>query len=105
MATDALNAAITGRRLTHFAARSSRVTGLATIGSPARNRRRSSASAAALAYRLPGSLSRHFRQIVSRSGGSMRHCRRGGTGSSLRTIRTVSIAVAAWNGGRPVTRA
>ena len=47
--TAAANAATTGLRFTHFTARSTRPTGRAAIGSPACQRRRSSASAAALA--------------------------------------------------------
>src|SRR5437868_1449865 len=43
-----------------------------------------------------GRFSRHFRQIVSRSRGTVALSRRGGTGSSATTISTVSIAVAAW---------
>jgi hypothetical protein len=43
--------------------------------------------------------------IVSKSCGVDALSRRGGTGSSLMTWSTVSIAVAAWNGGRPVIRA
>ena len=35
-----------------------------------------------MAYRLPGSFSRHFRQIVSRSRGIDALSRRGGTGSA-----------------------
>ena len=60
---------------------------------------------AAEVYRLPGSFSRHFKQIVSTSRGMDALSRRGDTGSSPMTMSTVSIAVAAWNGGRPVTRA
>ena len=94
-----------GFRRAHLTARSDLVTGRATIGTPARYRPRSSASAAAVRYRFAGSFARHFRQIVSRSRGIDGLSRRGGTGSSLSTWITVSIAVAAWNGGRPVTRA
>src|SRR5262249_53348768 len=99
------SAAIAGRRRDHFTARSKVDTGRATIGSPARYRPRSSPNAVALLYRFPGSFSRHFKQIVSRPRGSDALSPRGGTGSSLSTWSTVSIAVAAWNGGRPVTRA
>ena len=62
--------ATAGRRLAHFSSRTHGVTGRAWIGFPSRNRRSSSARVAAEAYRRPGSFSRHFRQIVSRSRGT-----------------------------------
>ncbi len=99
----AASPATTGLRRHQRHARSAAPTGRARIGSPARYRRRSPARAAAEGYRFPGSFSRHFRQIVSRSRGIVALSRRGGTGSSATTIRTVSSGVAAWNGGRPVT--
>ena len=67
------------------AARSTFVTGRATVGLPSRYRRRSASSAVAEAYRLAGSFSRHLRQMVSRSRGINALSRRGGTGSSLIT--------------------
>ena len=63
----ARSATMAGRRLPHFQARSQAGVGRARIGSPSTNRRRSSASSAAVANRRAGSFSRHFRQIVSRS--------------------------------------
>ena len=51
------------------ASRPSGPIGRATIGSPRRNRRRSSARDAAIAYRSPGRLAIAFRQIVSTSRG------------------------------------
>ena len=66
-------AAIVGRRGPHFAPRSQGPTRRARIGSPSRNRRRSSASASADAYRFAGSFCRHFSAIVSASRGSARH--------------------------------
>ena len=47
-----------------------RPTGRACIGSPARNRRRSSARSAQAGYRSAGRFRRHFRQIISRSRGT-----------------------------------
>ena len=73
VATAAARPATTGFRRHHRQARSAEPTGRATIGSPARNRRRSSASAAAEPYRFAGSFCRHFSAIVSTSRGSARH--------------------------------
>src|SRR5262249_56162781 len=77
--------------------------GGAGSGSPSRNGRRSSASSPALAYRLPGSFSRHRRQTVSRSGESEPVSRRGGTGSRVRTCSSVSSGEVPRNGGSPVS--
>ena len=99
-ATDAENA---GRRRTRRASRWSAFSGRAAIASPRRKRRRSSARAAASAYRCRGSLRRHFRQIVSRSRGTLALSRDGGTGSCVTTWYTVSAADSARNGGRPVS--
>ena len=74
-----------GRRFPHFQARSQAGVGRAWIGSPSTNRRRSSASSAAVANRRAGSFSRHFRQIVSRSCGTRGSSWRGGTGSCSMT--------------------
>ena len=52
--------------------------------------------------RRPGSLRRHFRQIVSRSRGSPGRSDRRGTGSVSRTSRNVSAWVSPRKGGRPV---
>ena len=98
-----VSAAAVGRRFAHFQPRSAQPAGRARIGSPRRNRPSSSANAAAVAYRLPGSLCRHFRQIVSRSRGVFGCNCDGGTGSSATTCIIVSSGVAARNGGRPVS--
>ena len=66
----ARSATTAGRRLPHFQTRSQAGVGLARIGSPSRNRRKSSANSAAVANRRAGSFSRHFKQIVSRSYGT-----------------------------------
>ena len=62
-------AASAGRRRARFQTRSQNGGWWARIGSPARNRRRSSARSSAVAYRRPGDFSRHFMQIVSMSRG------------------------------------
>ena len=103
VAAIAMAAATAGRRRAHFQPRSQNGDGRAAIGSPARWRRRSSASASAVAYRRAGAFSRHFRQIVSRSRGRPGWSRDGGTGSMVLTCSRVSRAVAARNGGRPVS--
>ena len=54
--------------------------GRALIGRLSRKRSRSSARAAAIGYRCPGSFSRHLRQIASRSRGISGHHRLGGSG-------------------------
>ena len=77
-------------RLHHRTRRSARPTGRASIVSPARYRRKSSASAAALAYRRDGSFCRHFKQIVSRSRLTALFSLRGATGSCSSTCRSVS---------------
>ena len=59
-----------GFRRPHRQSRSVVPTGLARIGLFARNRPRSSARAAAVAYRLRGSFCRHLRQTVTRSRGA-----------------------------------
>ncbi len=74
-----------GLRLHQRQPRSHRSTGRAAIGSCRRKRCRSSARAAAVAYRLLGLFSRHFRQMVSRSRGTLGFNTRGETGSLLRT--------------------
>ena len=50
----------------------------------------------------PGSFSRHFRQIVSRSRGTSACKRRSGTGSSWTICSSVSCSDVPLNGGRPV---
>ena len=58
----------------------------------------SSASSPASGYRRDGSFSRHFRQIVSRSRGTLGWNRVGRTGSWAMTIWIVSEVVAPLNG-------
>ena len=70
---------------------------------PGRPGARSSASASADAYRLPGSFSRHFRHTVSRSCGVPGWSRRGGTGSCRSASIMVSANDAPWNGTRAVS--
>ena len=105
-ATAAPRPATTGRRRHHRQSRAGAPIGRARIGSPARNRASSSASACAEAYRsrrlLFQALQADRLEVAIEIDGLSR---RGETGSSLKTWITVSIAVAAWNGGRPVTRA
>ena len=67
MTTEALNAAIAGRRRAHFTSRSVADARREWIGSPAIQRASSSASTRADPRRLSGSLLKHLRQIVSRS--------------------------------------
>ena len=82
-----------------------RPTGRAWIGSPARKRRRSSASAARPSVALaPAPSRRHFRQIVSRSRGTPRlQPRRRHRLARRAPARACPARVAAWNGGRPVS--
>ena len=65
----------------------------ACVGLPLRNRSRSSASAAAVAYRLAGAFSRHLRQMACRSEDTLGRHRRGGTISDATTWRNVSRSV------------
>src|SRR4051794_26376709 len=88
-----IRAAWVGRRFAHLYAFSHVRTGRAAIGSPTRNRRRSSAMSPADRYRLGISFWRHFRQIVSRSFGVRGWMRVGGTGSIVRTWFIVSITL------------
>ena len=74
----AARAALTGSRRHHRQSHSARPIRRATIGRSSRNRRRSSARSSAVAYRLRGSFSRHFRQMVSISRGRWRWRRPGG---------------------------
>ena len=96
--------AIAGRRRHHLMACSNFETGRARIGNPSSQRRRSSARAAADAYRRRGSFRRQVKAIVSRSRGRPGTSVLGGAGSRVRTRSSVSITDAAWNGARPVKR-
>ena len=69
--TVAVRLATTGFRLHHRQARTARVIGRARTDSPVRKRRRSSPSSRAVWYRESGTFSKHFRQIVSTSLGTM----------------------------------
>jgi hypothetical protein len=89
--------------LAEFAARTTGPTGLARIGSPRSQRDRSSDKARALGYRRPGSFSRHFRQITSRSRDTRGFSRDGDWGSWVRTMSSVSASVVPANGARPVS--
>ena len=84
-ATPASDPATSGLRRHQRQPRSQTGTGRATIGSPPRNRRRSSASAVADSYRFPGSFCKHFSAIVSTSRGRPGTSRDGGTGSAFLT--------------------
>jgi hypothetical protein len=95
MTIAAIKPATAGRRLHHIHVRSPRLTGRATIGFPSSHRPRSAASAAAVGYRLAISFRKHFRQIVSKSRGSLEFKSRGATGSRPRTCNSVSIGLAA----------
>ena len=99
----AARADVRGLRRHHRQSLSDGEIGLERIGSPARNRRQSSASAAASAYRRSGSFWRHFRQIVSTSAGTWETSSEGRTGSSLTTSIVVSYGEAPRNGGRPTS--
>ena len=70
-ATTTARAATTRFRLHHRQARAVPVIARAVIGSPPSHRLRSSARSFAVVYRFPGSFSKHFRQIVSRSRGTL----------------------------------
>ena len=74
--------AATGLRRNQRLSRSGQPIGRARIGSPFKNRRRSSASSLAVGYRRAGDLAIAFRQIVSRSRGILSLSWRGGRGSS-----------------------
>ncbi len=92
--TAAARTATRGLRRHHRQARSAAPTGRATIGSPSRRRRRSSAIAPASGNRLAGSFWSALRQIVSRSAGVLGWSLVGGTGSWFRTSSSVSSGVA-----------
>ena len=88
--TAAARPAVRGLRRHQRHSRSTAEVGRARIGSPARNRRQSSANATASTYRRSGSFWRHFRQMVSTSAGTFETSSEGRTGSSLTTSSVVS---------------
>src|SRR5262249_55116777 len=91
------------RRQAQLRKRAPRVAGRALVGSPFKKRARSSARSAALAWRAGGFWRRQRRHTASRSRGTRGSNRRGGTGSSVATLRRTSTGLSAWNGGRPVS--
>ncbi len=76
--------------------------GLALIGSPARNRSMSSAKSCAVWYRRSGAFSIALRQIVSTSRWMRRLILCGDFGSSRSTFWIISITLEPPNAGRPV---
>ena len=103
--TAADKAATAGRRLHQSRNRVAAPTRRAAIGRLPSQARRSSATAWALAYRRRGSFSRHFRQIISRSRGTLALSLRGGSGGCSLTMVSVSTTLSPPNGARPVSRA
>ena len=91
-------------RPTHLRARYAVPRRTARTGSSASHRSRSAARSAAEPYRSAGAFSRHWRTIASRSAGTSRRSRRGGTGSAVWTCWSVCTTPSPTNGGRPVSR-
>ena len=85
-----------------FGGRSQAGTGRAEIGRPSSQFCRSAARSSAVPYRLPGSFSRHFRQIVSRSRGIAGRTTRGRGGSPSVDELDQLVASVARNAGRSV---
>ena len=84
--SEAANAGLRWHQLQNFSAE---VTGRAWIGSPLRQRSRSSATISAEPYRRSGALLRHFRQMLSRSPGTW-GLRARGDGASSEVIRRIN---------------
>src|SRR5262249_6706549 len=84
------SAAAVGLRFAQRTTRSKLPTGRASVGSPAKKRRKSCVNAKAEAYRRRGSFSRHFMQIAPRSRGIPARNFARGVGSVCVTRRKVS---------------
>ena len=77
--------------------------GRALVGRPARNRCRSSARSAAAAYRCEGDFCRHLATIAPRSVGTSETSRWTSMGSSIKTLRRVSMVELPSIGTRPLS--
>ena len=99
----AINAVNAGCRAHFRQKRSAQIVGRTVMVWPPRYARRSSAKAAAVAYRCEGSFFRQCMQIVSRSRGVCATVFRMRSGSRSITIFIVCMTVSPRNGGLPVS--